>query len=126
MSKSKKFSLNTRIKSFKYAIDGLKDLFMYEHNARIHFFVAIIAVMFGFILKISSLEWIGMVICIGLVIITETLNTSIERIADFVSPQRHQEIKVIKDLSAAAVLISVVVAVIVGLIIFLPKLLILI
>ena len=119
----KKFSLLDRIKSFKYAFNGLKILFREEHNARVHLFVAIGAIVLSFVLKISAIEWIAVIMVICLVFITEIINTSIENIADFISPERHAKIKVIKDLAAAAVIISAIISVIIGLIIFLPKLL---
>ena len=119
----KKFSLLDRIKSFKYAFNGLKILFREEHNARVHLFVAIGAIVLSFVLKISAIEWVAVIMVIGLVFITEIINTSIENIADFISPERHAKIKVIKDLAAAAVIISAIISVIIGLIIFLPKLL---
>ncbi len=123
---NKKFSLLERIKSFPYAYNGMKILFREEHNARVHLFVAIAAIALGFILKIGVLEWVAVILVIGLVFITEIINTSIENIADFISPERHDKIKVIKDLAAAAVIISAIISVIIGLIIFLPKLIVLI
>ncbi|MBC7653927.1 MAG: diacylglycerol kinase family protein, partial [Oligoflexus sp.] len=72
---------------------------------------------------ISAIEWLAVILVIGLVFITEIINTSIENIADFISPERHPKIKVIKDLAAAAVILSAIVSVIIGLLIFLPKLL---
>jgi diacylglycerol kinase (ATP) len=120
---NKKFSFADRIKSFKYAFNGLKILFREEHNARIHLFITLLAIVLGFVLKISALEWVAVMLVIGLVFITEIVNTSIENIADFISPEKHAKIKVIKDLAAAAVIISAIISVIIGLIIFLPKLL---
>ncbi|MBU0696808.1 MAG: diacylglycerol kinase family protein [Bacteroidetes bacterium] len=123
---NKKFSLLDRIKSFPYAFNGLKILFKEEHNARVHLFIAIFAILAGFILKISAIEWVAVILVIGLVFITEIINTSIENIADFISPEKHPKIKVIKDLAAAAVILSAIVSVMIGLLIFLPKLLVLI
>nr|MBC7613131.1 diacylglycerol kinase family protein [Pseudopedobacter sp.] len=120
---NKKFSLLDRIKSFSYAFNGLKILFKEEHNARVHLFIAILAILAGLILKISAIEWVAVILVIGLVFITEIINTSIENIADFISTERHPKIKVIKDLAAAAVILSAIVSVIIGLLIFLPKLL---
>jgi diacylglycerol kinase (ATP) len=120
---NKKFSFADRIKSFKYAFNGLKILFREEHNARIHLFITLLAIVLGFVLKISALEWVAVMLVIGLVFITEIVNTSIENIADFISPEKHAKIKVIKDLAAAAVIVSAIISVLIGLIIFLPKLL---
>jgi diacylglycerol kinase len=117
----KKFSISERIKSFKYAFNGLRILIQEEHNARIHLFIAIIIIITGFIFSISNLEWIAVIFAIGFVITSELLNTAIEQIANFISPEKHESIKRIKDISAAAVLISVISAVFIGFIIFWPK-----
>ncbi|HNH01752.1 MAG TPA: diacylglycerol kinase family protein, partial [Leptospiraceae bacterium] len=92
-----------------------------EHNARIHLFAAFLAISLGFYFSLSSIEWICLLITIGLVISLEAVNSAIENIADFISPERHKQIKKIKDLSAGAVLIVAIVAFVVGLILFLPK-----
>lgn len=118
---SKRFSFSERIKSFKYAFEGLKTLFAEEHNARIHLIAAIIAIILGVVLKISPGEWIAVIILICLVFICELINTSLEALADFVSPEKHPQIKKVKDLAAAAVLISALSALITGLLIFIPK-----
>lgn len=124
MSKEKEpFSLKKRIKSFEYSFTGLVHLFRLEHNARIHAIAAILVVIAGCILEISSMEWVAIVICIGLVLVTETLNTSIENICDHLTTDIHPHIKIIKDLASGAVLISAITAVVVALIIFLPKVL---
>src|ERR1043165_9855769 len=119
--KQQKFSLKSRISSFGYAFNGLKLLIQEEPNAKIHFIVAIAVVVAGFYFKISFLEWIALVFAIGLVITLEIINTSIENMADFISPEKNEMIKKIKDLSAAGVLVSVTTAIIIGLIVFLPK-----
>lgn len=119
--KNQKFSLSQRVKSFTYAFNGLKILLKEEHNARLHLLAAIIVMIAGVILEVSTIEWIALIFSIGFIITTEILNSSIENIADFISPAKHEKIKKIKDLAAAGVLISAVTALIVGLIIFLPK-----
>jgi diacylglycerol kinase (ATP) len=118
---SKRFSLSERVKSFKYAFEGLKTLFLQEHNARIHAVATVIAIALGFVLRISPNEWIFLVGVISLVFICELINTSLEALADFVSPQKHPQIKKVKDLAAAAVFISALAALIIGIILFLPK-----
>lgn len=117
----KHFSISDRLKSFKYAFAGLKTLFIEEHNARIHLIAALTAIALGFVLKISLNEWIALIVVIGLVFICELINTSLEEMADFASPGKHPQIKKVKDLAAASVLISALVALIVGFIIFCPK-----
>ena len=120
-----KFLLKKRLQSFKYAINGLKIILVEEHNARIHVFISICVVIAGFIFKVSTIEWLFLIFAIGFVVSMEIINSSIENIADFVSPEKHDKIKIIKDLSAAAVLISAIIAAIIGLIIFIPKILLL-
>jgi len=118
-----KFSITKRLRSFGYAFNGLKILIREEHNARIHLITAVVAITAGFCLHISALEWIAIVFAIGFVITLEIINSAIENIADFVSPEKHDTIKKIKDLAAAGVLISSITALIIGLIVFLPKIL---
>lgn len=121
MKSSNSFSISQRIKSFKYAFEGLKTLFIEEHNARIHLVSALIAIVLGFVFKISMNEWISLILVMGLVFICELINTSLEAMADFASLEKHPQIKKVKDLAAASVLISAIVALLVGLIIFCPK-----
>jgi len=120
--KKSKFSIQSRISSFRFAFNGLRILTTEEHNSRIHIFMAIQAIMIGSILHLSATEWMAIVFAIGFVITTEILNTAIENIADFVSPERNQHIKKIKDLAAASVLVSTLTSIAIGLIIFIPKL----
>jgi diacylglycerol kinase len=119
--KQTKFSLKKRVESFQYAFNGLKILIREEHNAWIHIFVALCVLTAGFLLKISTYEWMAVIFCIGWVIALEMINSAIENMADFVSPERHAKIKKIKDLSAGAVLVGVIASAIIGLILFLPK-----
>lgn len=119
--KKNKFWIVSRLKSFGYAFNGLKILFIEEHNARIHLLATVLVTLAGFWLHISSTEWLAILIVFGLVLSLEAVNSALEGIANFVSPQRHNEIKKIKDLAAAGVLIAVIIAVFCGLIVFLPK-----
>lgn len=119
--KQKKFSIKSRLNSFKYAFDGFKTLFLEEHNSRIHLVIALLIIILGLIFNISNTEWLFIVFCIGFVFFAELVNSSIENIADFISPEKHHSIKKVKDLAAASVLTSAITSVIIGLIIFLPK-----
>lgn len=119
--KNRKFSIIDRIKSFTYSFNGLKILFREEHNSRIHLFSTLVVILLGFALNISNIEWIALIFACGFVFVTEILNSSIENIADFVSPEKNEQIKKVKDLSAAAVLFSALTAFIIGIIIFSPK-----
>jgi len=119
--KQRKFSLLNRVKSFVPAFNGLKILIREEHNSRIHFVVTICVLFASIILKISATEWIAITFAAGFVFAVEIINSAIENITDFVSPEKHETIKKIKDLSAAAVLVSSFTALIIGLIVFVPK-----
>ncbi len=119
----KKFSIRDRMNSFPYAFNGLWILWKEEHNARIHFVAAICAVVAGVVLHISVCEWLAIVFAIGFVITLEIINSAIENIADFVSPERNEVIKKVKDLAAAGVLFSAFTALVIGLVIFVPKIL---
>jgi len=120
--KQEKFSLAKRIQSFKYAFNGLKILVIEEHNARIHLLGALLAVLFGVLLEITVYEWMAVVFAIGIVIASELFNSSIENVADFLTKEKNNDIKRIKDLAAAGVLVSAMTALAIGLIIFIPKL----
>ncbi len=116
-----KFSVRDRLKSFRYAFNGLLQLFCEEHNSWIHLAAAIFAITAGVIFNIKTIEWIAITFAIGFVFTAELLNSSIERLADFASQSENEFIKKIKDLAAAGVLISAIAALIIGLIIFVPK-----
>jgi diacylglycerol kinase len=120
---NQKFSIKNRLRSFKYALNGLRILIKFEHNSRIHLTAMIIAIILGIILDISGLEWLVIVIVTGFVFSVEIINSAIEYLADFISPNYHEIIKKVKDLSAAAVLISALVSLVVAFIIFIPKIL---
>jgi diacylglycerol kinase len=118
-----KFSIRKRIKSFSYAFAGLKVLFREEHNSWIHATATVLVVAAGFLFRISYMEWIAILIVIGMVFSAEIINSSLERTADFVKAERDDRKRDIKDLGAAAVLVCAIIAAIVGIIIFLPKIL---
>ena len=118
---SEKFSVRKRLASFKHAFSGLRSLIKHEHNSRLHLIAALLVIGMGLILGVSRTEWMILVIIIAIVFITEILNSAIESLADYVSPEYSSIIKRVKDYCAAAVLISAITSVIVGLIIFLPK-----
>ncbi len=107
--------------SFIYAFNGIKILLLEERNARIHFIALIIVIFAGFYFSISKQEWLVLILTSGLVISLEAMNTVIENLADFVSPEKHEAIKRIKDISAAAVLVAAITSLIIGVMIFIPK-----
>ena len=117
----KKKGINRLFKSFKYAYEGLKYAFKYEQNILVHFLATILVIIAGIFFKISMTEWLVLTLIIGLVIATELINTSIEATIDLVTKEVHPLAKVAKDTAAAAVLIFGITAIIIGLIIFVPK-----
>ena len=119
----KKFSIIARIKSSTHAWRGIGVLIKTTHNFWLQVFFAILAVYLGFTLSISETEWLFIIFSIGIVIISETLNTAFEIDIDLTSPDYHPYAKDTKDVAAAAVLMSVILAIIVGSIIFIPKIL---
>jgi diacylglycerol kinase (ATP) len=112
------------LRSFTFAGVGIFNLFRYENNARIHLIACLAVIAAGVGFRLSATEWMIIVIQIALVWAAEAFNTSIEKLADLVSPDYHPVIKVVKDTAAAAVLILAISAVVVGAIIFIPKMLI--
>jgi diacylglycerol kinase (ATP) len=118
---SNKFSLKSRFDSFKFAFRGLWSLLKNEHNSRIHLLAASAAIALGIILKINLYEWSLLVIVIGIVFIAELINSSLEKLADLVDREWNESIMKAKDYAAAAVLISAIVSVVVGGLIFIPK-----
>ncbi len=125
INEKKRFSVVARLKSTTHAWRGLGIFIKTTHNSWIHIFFGILAVYLGFVLHISSIEWVMIIFSIGLVIITEALNTAFEIDIDLTSPTFHPYARDTKDVAAGAVLLSVLVAGIVGLIIFLPKIMVL-
>lgn len=121
MKKQEKFSIAKRLKSFTYAFNGLKVLFREEHNSRIHLFATVLVVVLGVLFKLSLLEWAAALFAVGLVFSGEIFNSAIEDLSDVVCPERDDRIKKIKDLAAAAVLVNAITAAVIGLLIFLPK-----
>lgn len=120
--KNEGFTFRKRFASFKYAFHGIWLLLRYEHSAWLHGIIGICTIILGFLLDISATEWMAVVIVCGCVLAAEALNTAIERLADEVSPGYSEAIKRVKDLSAGGVLLMAFAAAIIGIIIFLPKL----
>lgn len=109
-----------RLYSFKYAARGIQEMFSNHANFKIQLFFTCLAIILGLVFKISQIEWIVLLLCVGIVLSLETINSSIENVVDFVSPDFHPIAGKIKDLAAAAVLIFSLISLIIGLIIFVP------
>lgn len=118
---SKQFSIIARLRSTTHAWRGLGIFIKTTHNSWLHIFFTLLALYLGFILDISSIEWVMIIFAIGLVFVAEILNTAFEVDINLTSPAYHPYARDTKDIAAGAVLISVIVAGIIGLIIFLPK-----
>lgn len=108
--------------SFKYAFEGIVQAYIGEQNLKIHTVIACLVILFGFILKISYVEWLVCLILIALVLMAEFFNTSIEYLVDLASPEIHPLAKATKDTASAGVLMMAIISAIIGLIIFVPKL----
>ena len=121
MKEKAPFSWQARARSFKYAAKGLRALWS-EHNTRIHTVCALLAVIAGALLGLSPLEWVAIILCIGVVLAAEAINTAIEALADQISTDTHPLLGRAKDTAAAAVLILAAAALLTALIIYLPKL----
>lgn len=109
-------------KSFDYAFNGILTSIKNERNIKIHIIIMILVIIFGIILKISKIEWIICIILFGLVISMELMNTAIENTVDLITKEKNEQAKIIKDTAAGAVLVTAIVAAIIGLIIFMPYL----
>ncbi|MBU6168309.1 MAG: diacylglycerol kinase family protein [Bacteroidetes bacterium] len=107
--------------SLSYAINGIRLLFYTQKNARYHLMMAFSVCGLGWFFRISVLEWIIVCACIGAVIFAESVNTTIEYLVNFISPDYHIKAGQIKDLAAGSVLILSITTGVIGLIIFIPK-----
>ena len=110
-----------QLQTFKHAINGIANVFKKEQNFRIHIIATILVIIAGILFSIDKTEWMMIMIGISIVTALELINSAIEYICDFVSPDYHDKIKRIKDASAGAVLISAIGAFVLALVIFVPR-----
>lgn len=108
-------------KSMKHALDGISYVTMHERNFKIEIILGILAIVLGILLKVSRFEWLILIITISLVLCFEIINTAIERCVDLITKDYKELARVTKDVSAAAVLVMSMFAVVVGILIFVPK-----
>lgn len=113
--------IKARILSFKYAFQGLKDLFSTQDNSKIHAVMAVLSVGMGFYFGISQIEWCLIIFAISSVLAAEAFNTGLEHLTDLVSPDHHELAGRTKDVAAAGVLLTALGAALVGIVIFFPK-----
>lgn len=109
-------------KSFGYALHGLVKTFKEEQNLQVQTIAAVIVIVLAFFLKVKRLEWVILILVITLVILMEIANSAVERIADVLRPRINSYVKEIKDITAAAVMIASLAAIVIGVIIFYPYL----
>lgn len=110
-----------RIKAFFFAFNGLKLAIKHELHVKVHFTAAVLAIFMGWFYRISTLEWLVVLLLIGLVISLEIVNSAIEKTCDLIDKKHNPTIGTIKDLAAGAVLWSSLIAAIMGGVIFIPK-----
>jgi diacylglycerol kinase len=104
--------------AFGYAIAGIAETVKTQRNMRIHLVVALLALFAGAVLRLTSVEWALIVVCICLVLAAELFNTALEAIVDLLSPTWQARAKLAKDASAGAVLVVALMAIVVGLLVF--------
>lgn len=110
-----------RLKSIGFAFKGAFKLITTEHSVMVQFTIAILLIIAGFVFEISREEWMMQILAFGLVLGIESLNTAVEKIADFIHPEFHNKIGFIKDIAAGAVLFAALAAIAIGLLIYVPK-----
>ncbi len=113
----KKF-IKKEVFSFKYAINGIKGLFL-ERHFKVQVIIGLFVVALGFIQQVNKIEWLAIILCIALVLVAEAINTAIEKTVDYISLERNINAKYIKDISAGMVLIASILSATVWCIIFL-------
>ncbi len=118
----RKFSLADRLRSFRYAYNGIKGLIADEHNFRIHLAALLLIIAAGILVGITTSDWLAIIFVSALVLVSESFNSSIESISDAVNPDLDERLRKAKDIAAAAVLISALAAIITGLMVFIPHL----
>ena len=109
------------IKSFGYALSGVAYTIKTQLNFRIHLVAILMVLLAGWYFHLSASEWLWIVLAIGLVLVAELLNTAIEILVDLVSPDFNIQAGRVKDVAAGAVVIAAMIAVVIGLLIFIPK-----
>ena len=116
------FSVVDRVRSFRHALRGVRFMLQTQHNAWIHALATVVAVSAGVALQISRPEWLALTLAIAAVWTAEALNTAFEALCDVAMPEYHPQVEQAKDLAAGAVLISAAGAVVIGVVVFGPKL----
>ncbi len=113
--------ISGRLKSVSFAVKGAVKLITTEHSIMVQFYIGILMTITGFFMHLSTTEWLFQIVAIGLVMSVEGINTAVEKIADFIHPNYHEKIGFIKDIAAGAVFFAALTAIVIGLIIYVPK-----
>ena len=121
MSKTQDGFVKGRLKSLRFAFRGMLTLVLSEHSIMVQLAIGVLVSILGFLLDISPTEWMLQTICVGMVLSAEGLNTAVEKLCDFVHPGPDPKIGRIKDIAAGGVGFAAVLAIVVGLIIYAPK-----
>lgn len=121
MKQKKDNFIVNRIKSISFARKGMLILIKSENSIKTQLFISLLMIVCGIIFNLSITEWALQIICMGTVLLAESLNTAVEKIANFIHPDYHEKIGVIKDVAAGAVAFAAIMAIVVGLLIYLPK-----
>ena len=119
---SNKLDIKRLGRSFKAAFEGIESTYKREQNIKIHSVIAVIVLIGGLLFKISYIEWLVCLVLIGFVLMAEFFNTAIEYVVDLASPEIHPLAKMAKDTASAGVLMMAIISAIIGLMIFVPKL----
>jgi diacylglycerol kinase len=112
--------MSSLVTNFGFATAGIQYFFCTERNGRIQAVIALLVIVAGFYFGITNIEWCLVLLCIGLVLGVEMLNTALERVCEMLSAEFHPMVKIIKDVAAGAVLCVTIASVIVGVLVFLP------
>ena len=115
-----RYDFKKQLRSFGYAWQGIRSCVGKEQNLSFHLITSVVVIAAGFFFGITRMEWLIIVLCIGVVIAAELFNTAIEKLVDLVSPGRHPIAGQVKDIAAGAVLVCAVAAATIGVIIFFP------
>jgi len=112
-----------RLKSLTFAVKGAYKLITTEHSVMVQSTIVLLMIIAGFVFHISRIEWMLQILAFGLVLAIESINTAVEKIADFIHPEFHEKIGFIKDIAAGAVMFAAAAAFVIGLLIYVPKIL---
>lgn len=121
MNNPKDGFIKRRLRGITFSFKGIKILATTEDSIKAQLFIGLLAIVLGFIFNISLIEWIVQLTIIAIVLVAESLNTAIEKIADFIHPNYHKNIGVIKDVAAGAAGFAAIFSFIIGCIIYIPK-----